>query len=181
MKLTKILESVISEIGDTSNVETYKTTWNKVSDFYSDFDDYSSITYRVDFTTGTEKTDNKYNVYLGLEKSDPFYDKESWYLDVSFGVEGEDEIVDYKSVVNSDKMYRVMATLVQIIKELIAKLEKEDKFISQIWIDPSKNFEGDTRRTRLYKAYIEKNMPAGSDLEIPDDMSYIKITLPEPK
>jgi hypothetical protein len=176
MKLTKILETVISEIGDTSNVETYKTTWNKVSDF-----DDSSITYRVDFTTGTEKTDNKYNVYLGLEKSDPFYDKESWYLDVSFGVEGEDEIVDYKSVVNNDKMYRVMATLVQIIKELIAKLEKEDKFINQIWIDPSKNFEGDTRRTRLYKAYIKKNMPAGSDLEIPDDMSYIKITLPEPK
>lgn len=174
MKLTKILEQVISEIGDTSNIETYKTTWNKVSDF-----DNSSITYRVDFTTGTEKTDNKYNVYLGLLKSDPFYDKESWYLDVAFGVEGEDEVVDYKSVVNSDKMYRVMATLVQIIKELIAKLEKEGKYVREISIDPSKNFEGDNRRVRLYKAYIKKNMPPGSYLEIPDDMSYIKVTLPE--
>ena len=178
MKLTKILENVISEIGDTTNVETYKTTWwnNKAFDF-----DDSSITYRVNFATGTEKTDNKYNVYLELLKSDPFYDKESWLLDVSFGVEGEDEIVDYKSVVNNDKMYRVMATVVQIIKELIAELSKEDKFIRQIWIDPSKNFEGDNRRVRLYKAYIKKNMPAGSDLEIPDDMSYIKVTLPEPE
>jgi len=173
MKLIKILETVISEIGDTSNVETYKTTWNKILDF-------TDRAYIVDFSTGTEKNDNKYKVYIGLNKGS-YNNKTAWNMDTAFGVEGEDDTYDYKSVVNNDKMYRVMATVVQIIKEVIDKLKKEGEYIREISIDPSKNFEGDNRRARLYKAYIKKNMPPGSELEIPEDMSYIKIILPEPE
>jgi hypothetical protein len=174
MKLTKILEQVISEIGDSTNLETYKTTWQKVNSASDD------LIYLIKFTTGTEKNDNKYKVYLTLEKSDDIDDdkEERYIMTVLFGVEGENSI-DYKSVVNNDKMYRVMATIVEIVKEMLDKLNNEGKYIKQILIDPSKNFEGDTRRARLYKAYIQKNMPQGSKLEIPDDMSYIEVTLPE--
>jgi hypothetical protein len=179
MKLTKILETVISEIGDTSNVETYKTVWN--SDFLRPISELGDdIVYIVSFSTGAEKNDNKYRVYNSLSK-ETINDKESWYMTTAFGVEGKDNAYDYKSVVNNDKMYRVMATVISIIKQVLAKFEKEGEYIRQIWIDPSKNFEEDTRRARLYTAYIKKNMPKGSKLEIPEDMSYIKVILPEPE
>jgi hypothetical protein len=173
MKLTKILEQVMSEVGDTANIKPYTTSWETTG--YTN--NARTRTYIVRFSTGGEKDDTKYRVYNILNKRER-QGKEAWYMTVEFGTEG-DISYDYSSVVNNDKMYRVMATIIQIVRDIMDEFNKEGEYIREIWIDPSKNYEDDTRRTKLYRAYIEKNMPQGSDLEVPDDMSYIKLTLPK--
>lgn len=177
LELSRLKQYLLQEIGDTSNIETYPTTWENPRNT----DELKHYTVR--FSTGTEKDDNKYVVYFSVDKRDIKTDDigPAWFMSVEFGVEGDSKSYDYVSVVNNDKMYKVMATVIQIVKELISEFDNMGHYVREIWIDPSRNFEGDTRRSRLYKAYIQKNMPEGSDLEIPDDMSYIKLTLPKKK
>ena len=167
MKLTKILEEVMSEVGDTSNIETYNTS---LETKYHDYDEQQFV---VRFTT---EKDTKYAVYIFKQTLD---EGETWSMLIEFGVEGENDSYDYSAVTNKGEMYKVMATIVKIAKEMIAKSKKEGQYIREIIIEPSKNFEDDTRRTNLYKAFVEKNMPQGSKIQVQDDMSNIKVILPK--
>lgn len=168
MKLTKILEEVMSEIGDTSNIETYRTSWETT------FNSYDEKNYIVTFTT---ENDTKYKVNIFTRKAD---EEEDWTMDIEFGVQKEGGSYDFDAIVNKGEIYKVMATVVEIVKETLIMFKRKKNHIKEIIIEPSKNFEGDTRRTALYKAFIEKNMPAGSEVYVQPDMSYIKITLPKP-
>jgi hypothetical protein len=167
MKLTKILKEVMSEIGDTSNIETYNTS---LETKYHDYDEQQFV---VRFTT---ENDTKYAVYIFKQTLD---EGETWSMLIEFGVEGENNSYDYSAVTNKGEMYKVMATIVKIAKEMIAKSKKEGQYIREIVIEPSKNFEDDTRRTNLYRAFIEKNMPQGSKIQVQDDLSNIKVILPK--
>jgi hypothetical protein len=167
MKLTKILKEVMSEIGDTSNIETYNTS---LETKYHDYDEQQFV---VRFTT---ENDTKYAVYIFKQTLD---EGETWSMLIEFGVEGENNSYNYSAVTNKGEMYKVMATIVKIAKEMIAKSKKEGQYIREIVIEPSKNFEDDTRRTNLYRAFIEKNMPQGSEIQVQDDLSNIKVILPK--
>ena len=184
LELAKHKEHLLQEIGDTSNIETYDTSWEPKKHKKIDYDKSPQI-YFVRFSTGDSEDDINYKVSIHLDKRDTKIKDVgyAWFMNVEFGTERysatfRDLYTDYTDIVNNDKMYRVMATVLKIVRELIDKFKQDGEYIREIWIDPSKNFEGDTRRTRLYKAYIQRNMPEGSDLYVADDMSYIKLTLP---
>jgi hypothetical protein len=172
MKLTKILETVLTtEIGDTSNVETYK--YSTDSETYIGHDEEL---YQIGFTT---ESDTKYKVEIQIVDRN---EDNNWRMDIEFGVEEYSYPLgvsyDFKSVVNKGELYKVMATVVQITKDLLEKFSKEGKTIKKIEIEPSKNFENDTRRANLYLAYIKKNMPQGSRVEVSPNFKKIDILLP---
>ena len=173
MKLTKILKEVMSEIGDASNIDTYKYSKTLISA------DYGQEEYKMQFTT---ESDTDYIVIIHkIDRNDD----NQWRMDVEFGVENESEggfppSYDYKSVVNKGEMYKVMGTVVKIVKEEIKESTRSNQYIRRILIEPSKNFESDTRRANLYKAYVEKNMPEGSKIAVAEDLSYIEVILPKP-
>lgn len=171
MKLTKILESVLTtEIGDTSNVETYK--YNINSEIYYPDEEL----HKIGFTT---ESDTKYRVEIQIVDKN---EDNNWRMDIEFGVEEYNYpsgvSYDFKSVINKGELYKVMATVVQITKDLLEKFSKEGKTIKMIEIEPSKNFENDTRRANLYLAYIKKNMPQGSRVEVFPGLKKIQILLP---
>ena len=171
MKLTKILETVLTtEIGDISNVETYK--YNTNSEIYYPDEEL----HKIGFTT---ESDTKYRVEIQIVDRN---EDNNWRMDIEFGVEEYSYPLglsyDFKSVVNKGELYKVMATVVQITKDLLEKFSKEGKTIKKIEIEPSKNFENDTRRANLYLAYIKKNMPQGSRVEVSPNFKKIDILLP---
>jgi hypothetical protein len=158
---------VVSEIGDASNIDTYKYSKTLVSA------DYGQEEYKMEFTT---ESDTNYIVLINkIDRNDD----NQWRMDIEFGVENDSPSYDYKSVVNKGEMYKVMGTVVEIVKEEIKESTRSNQYIKRILIEPSKNFENDTRRTNLYKAYVEKNMPAGSKIAVADDLSYIEVILPK--
>jgi hypothetical protein len=172
MKLLKILKEVISEIGDTTNVDTYM--YSKTPEF----EDHDEEVYKMEFTTESD-----INYVVIISKIDRNEDN-IWRMDIEFGVENESEggfpaSYDYKSVVNKGEMYKVMATVVKAVKKEIEQSTKKGQNIVTVRIEPSKNFEKDTRRANLYMAYIEKNMPKGSEIQVQDDLSNIKVILPK--
>lgn len=170
MKLTKILEEVMTEIGDTTNVETY--SYSRTPEF-TDFDEEE---YKMEFTT---ESDTNYVVII--HKIDRNEDN-IWRMDIEFGIENESEggfppSYDYKSTVNKGEMYKVMATVVKAVKKEIEESTKKGQNIVTVRIEPSKNFESDSRRANLYMAYIKKNMPKGSTVEVSKDLKQIEIDL----
>lgn len=85
----------------------------------------------------------------------PSYDKEEYYdFVISFKVMGE----DHSYVANKQEVYRVMATVVKIMKDWIAKFGEEN--VKRIQFTPAKT-KGvdDTRRQNLYMAYVKKQIP----------------------
>jgi hypothetical protein len=72
-----------------------------------------------------------------------------------------------------------MATVVQITKKEVEISKQRNQSIKMIRIEPSKNFENDTRRANLYMAYIKKHMPKGSRVEVSPDLKQIEIILPK--
>lgn len=172
MKLIEMLEQVMSEIGDTSNIDTYMYSRTPV------MEDSDEEQYILGFTTESDT-----NYVVSLDKIDPNEDN-NWRMDIEFGVENESEgpfpsSYDYKTTVNKGEMYKVMATVVKAVKREIEDSKKRGQNIRTIRIEPSKNFENDTRRANLYKAYIEKNMPQGSKIEVAPDLRQIEVILPK--
>ena len=90
-------------------------------------------------------------------------------LRVDFMVNESDEAT------NIGEQYKVMATMTQIIKELIAEINKlEGPRLDSVKIFPKSdngNEESnvDSKRGRLYKAYVEKNLPQGWQVSVSKD------------
>lgn len=152
----------------------------------SDLDEYQFTTYSKDPKTGKEAPKNKYVVVI--EKSDWVGKDGMWRevaFEVSFGlpVDPENQIsapVDTATEVNDpENMYRVIATVMAAIKKSIKQEESDDiSKVTRISMAPTQRNEFDTRRTQFYKKYIEKHMPAGSNVYIAPDGSKIVITMP---
>jgi len=170
MKLLKILKEVIQETGDTTNVKTYQYIKS------AEVEDYDSESYSIKFTT-----DSNINYIILIHKID-FDQNNIWRLEIEFGVENEKEgdfpaSYDFKSVVNKGEMYKVMATVIKAVKEELEESANKGQNIVTVRIEPSKNFEKDSRRANLYMAYIKKNMPKGSTVKTNLNMSNIEIDL----
>jgi hypothetical protein len=80
--------------------------------------------------------------------------------DVSFGVWNDLVGISFKAnnsweVVNTGEVFRVMATIVAITKDVIS----ENPFITKIMFDPTKRSDDDKARERLYMSYIKQQIP----------------------
>jgi len=170
IEIVRTKKESIKEIGDTTNVDTY--TYSKTPELET----YDEEVYKMEFTT---ESDTNYVVIIS--KIDRNEDN-IWRMDIEFGVENESEgefpaSYDYKSVVNKGEMYKVMATVVKAVKKEIEDSTNKGQNIVTVRIEPSKNFENDSRRSNLYMAYIQKNMPKGSTVQVSKDLRQIEIDL----
>ena len=142
MKLTKILEEVISEIGDSS-AGTYPTKEKATSRgtnyrFNTDYKD--PITGKLDSTP--------YEIEIVRWGPDG--------INVTFGVlpskRAKAGAADVKVETNRGEVYKVMATVAESVRKELAKNPK----IKEIYFEPSKKDDQDLRRFKLYMAYFQK-------------------------
>lgn len=87
-------------------------------------------------------------------------------LNITFKPIGLDQDVE----TNKNEQYRIMATIVNILKQHLSKTPN----VSEIAFSPSKYNEGDERRANMYKKYISKLLP-GSNIRIYGDKFVIEL------
>lgn len=154
MKLTKILESVLQELGE-SPTKPYK--WEQVI-FGEDHRVYN-------FNTSQDLTNPELgtNYEVDLHEMEP----EEWDLPdeengpslaVQFGVTDQEGYKSTKTITNKGEIYRVLSTVADIVK---TDLESH-KYIKTIEFVPSQRLGKDTdnsnARSRIYLQYIIKRL-----------------------
>jgi hypothetical protein len=147
MKLIKILESVLQEIGETP-AKPY--SWEKKSsdrfgsEYYFDTDPPNSTPYVVDINPKEEEEDSA--------------------IVVSFDTRSEKE-KDSDQLTNRGEMYRVMSTVMVILKDYLGRSSND---IERIYFYPSVRAGKDNpknakqnARANIYKQYIlqQKDFP----------------------
>ena len=144
MKLTKILEEVMSEIGDAS-----KEPYGPIHVFT---DDEAERQYGFSTDSGTIYEVKVETFYRGEGK--PIIAR------VSFGIIEQDGDISYDAQTGENDIYRIMSTIVEIVKK---DLKSNDADI--IEFSPSKR-KGDRDqdpmsnvRTQLYSRYIKGQFP----------------------
>jgi len=151
MKHIKIFEDFINEVGD-AGAKPYKWRWmDRRYDTYSIFTTDSGLEYEVMTQLGDGET-------LSVEYG------------VSVTTKKGNKSVDYKLVTNRGELFRVMATVVDIIQEFM----KKNPEVEYIEFEGSKNRDGDQRRNKLYMQYIKKHLNPKS---IEDDGTLITVEL----
>jgi hypothetical protein len=146
--ITEEYHDLMSEAFD-ANVSSYE--WTK---------DYENNDYYYEFIT-----DDNDKYYVDIE-NDTYEGAESWVI--SFTVGG----YKYEDTVNKGKIFRVMATIINIIKDFINNVDPEI-----ITIIPSKKNPEDNRRLNMYMGYIKKHLPSNYDVKIDYDLSNPEIVL----
>ena len=157
------LKNILKEIGEgTAKPYKYKLTRTE-SD--PDFGDYFRL-YEFVTDLGTH-----YEVMFEIEED--FSKDEPWeFMNIEFGVDEKDGGgVDYKVETNRGEVFRVMATIVEITKEIL----KERKNIKTLTFSGAKKDEDDNRRNKLYMAYIKKHIPNVKNVEV--DGSEVKVDI----
>jgi len=149
------LFDILSEIGDAA----LSVSYNKTGESLNSTKDEKTINY--EFEIG----DNAYivSLYTGLmDKYDVPQSKSNgeYYLGVVFGNKvGNKEFTTLDT--NRGEQYRIMATVTKILKDYISQHPE----VIEIVYEPVKSGPSDQGREKLYKAYVEKNLP---------DWSYTK-------
>ena len=146
---------LLVEIGDGgSKPYSYKLTREEVND--PDF----GFNYRLyEFVTDL---DTHYEVMFDIEE-DFSKDGEWETMNIEYGVDEKDGGgVDYKVETNKGELFRVMATIVDITKEIL----KERKNIKTLTFSGAKKDVNDNRRNNLYMAYIKKHIPNIKNIEV---------------
>ena len=133
----------LKEIGDAS-ARPYK--------FEKVYDDEFERIYGFETESG-----QMYNVVIEeIEPEDPFTAGGGVRLDVRFYAVGEDpEAEEYDKVVNKGELFKVMATIVDIIKKEI----EQKPYIKAISFKPSKRKSQDRARLELYKRFLKNFYP----------------------
>lgn len=119
-------------------------------------------------------TDSKLEYHVDLFNK---LDREDRYtiLTVMFNVMGG---LDYSQITNRGEQYKIMATVINIIKADIELIAKEGyPTVKKVEFTPEKNNDNDTRRASLYKAYIQKQVPNAHVDTVPS--GEIRITMPQ--
>ena len=163
IKLTNILKEIINEIGDGGS-KPYNYTLAR-EDVDEDFGFYFRL-YEFVTDLGTH-----YEVSFEIEED--FSKDEPWeFMNIEFGVNEKDGGgVSYKVETNKGEVFRVMATIVDITKNVL----KERRRIKTLTFSSSKKDEDDQRRNNLYMAYIRKHVPNVKNIEI--DGSEIRVDI----
>jgi hypothetical protein len=155
MKYIKLFEELINEIGD-AGAKPYKWRWiDRSYNNYSIFTTDSGLEYQV----------------ITQLSGDNFYD-DGETLSIEYGVKdgNKSRFFDYTLVTNRGELFRVMATIVDIIQEFM----KKNPGIEYIEFEGSKNEDGDQRRNKLYMQYIKKHL---KPKKVEDDGNKITVKL----
>jgi len=112
-------------------------------------------------------TDSKTPYFVKLIVGE--YENDQYEMTISFGT-GKSVIKKaigdkkpFVTVVNKGELYRVMATVVDIVKDAVQKCNERDMPVKYLIFKPEQEKETKTgftqsdQRLRLYKAYLEKN------------------------
>jgi len=161
----------LKEVGDAKNQQPYtdiertqmgnNTRW--------DWETPEGVIYAATAVKGPHKEGGiYYNVLFGIRKS-----KDKYY-DVSQNVTSKDT--------QTGNLFRVMKTMIDLINKEIEIDQKEGKKVKEIIMEPSKSpstsGKNDMRRANIYTAFIEKNMPKGSQVKTDSGGYKIVIELP---
>jgi hypothetical protein len=149
------LSKIIGEIGEaTSNPYSYKLTYEDRTGMKR----YSFIT-----NSGT-----KYEVSVKLDTT---------YREKSGGKNTKEIVVafktkngEYEDVTQENDSYRIMATVIQIVKDYL----KETPDVDTISFSPAKSKDNDSRRENMYKAYISKQLP-GSKVSVDGEWYVVEL------
>lgn len=156
MKHLKLFEELINEIGD-AGAKPYKWKWlDGRFTSYAQFKTDSGLKYQVN-TEIDDRRDFNHGLVLTIE----------------YGIENKTSksySVDYEVVTNRGELFRVMATVVDIVKTFMKKYPE----VEYIEFEGSKNEDGDQRRNKLYMQYIKKHLKPKS---IEDDGNIITVEL----
>ena len=159
MKLIDLLK----EVGEATT-KPYK--W----DDYWDEEDYKEYGFQ---------TDSGLNYKLEIEVLEGDEERDS--AKVAFGIveeDGSDYFTDYDKVPTKGELYKVMATVVSILKDFIKK-DKQVKYIYFKTNKLGKDLDKDqSSRLNLYKRYIQTHLSnANIDTEVVDGEETTVITL----
>jgi len=148
-----ISENVLNETGE-GNAQPYDVTIKRSDD------------YKKEYSFRTE--DNDYYEIIFNEQS---LGDNKWY--VAFGTKDADtDHYNFNVVVNKGKLYRVMATLLKVMKGFIANTKPVS-----IEIEPTKRntmHVQDRGRFKLYLQYIKKNLPPDYEFLETHDAIFIE-------
>ena len=148
------LRDILNEIGDGS-AKGYEFKVTSSSD--------KGSTYK--FTTASKLV---YVVELFITIKD-----EVKQLEVEFKVEGG----EFKDITNRGELFNIMITVVNVIKDKIAVIDKEGiNDVDVIAFTPEKADDTDNRRADIYKMYIKKQMPGAT---VEERSGEFFITLPK--
>lgn len=163
MKLTKILQEVMTEIGNSSPYYSEKVIDDEDHRIYQfETDSKPPTYYEVELN---ELEPHQYKVYkIGSGVT----------LAINFGVTDDQGHKSTKSLTNKGELYKVMATVVDIVNKDI----KEHPYINTLEFTSSKRLDKDTQesnaREKLYLKYIEMNY---KEADISKDNSSDTITV----
>jgi len=156
--MIKLLD--LLEIGDSS---AKKYNWQ----FGGKYESGGAINLDYDF-----KTDSNTQYFVKITVQESAATPLAFEMRVSFGT-GKSAIKKafgdkkpFKQIVNKGEVFRVMATVVDIVKEGIERMAKEDYPVKIILFKPEEEKEtpmgykktDENQRAKLYMAYIKQNM-----------------------
>jgi hypothetical protein len=160
--MIKLLD-ILAEVGE-GTAQKYNWSFNSSDDK----GDYNILNYT--FTTDSKV---KYFVTLVVGK-EPLNATDDYEMTVAFGV-GNSVMgkgkPSFTKVVNKGEIFRVMATVIDIVKDGIERMKKEETPIKYIIFKPEKEKETETgfkqsdQRLKLYLAYIQKYMDQIQSIE----------------
>ena len=113
---------------------------------------------RVDKNTEPGAADEppKYAAYRFNTDSGYIYDLNIFYsnnqLEIDFTANGSS-----KTVTNAGELFGVMSTITKIVKDYLLNYNRSRQ-IKKLRIEPSINYAGDHRRSKLYIQYVKKQL-----------------------
>ena len=152
------LIDILNEIGDSS---AQKYDWR----FKGKYDTGDVINIDYEFKTDS---DTQYFVKLTVRESYLF--PSAFEMTVAFGVcksiikKAFGDKKPFAQVVNKGELYRVMATVIDIVKDGIEKMAQDDypvkiiSFVAEKEKETPAGFKNTDQRAKLYIAYIKQNM-----------------------
>ena len=115
-----------------------------------------------DTASFTTEDGDRYEVKLNAFWGDNYWaEKSGNHFTIDFYLKDKNSgFNDAETIVNKGRLFRVMATIVQIAKEFMYLIDYKENYIDQLIVSPTKS-EGidDNRRANLYMAYMKKHLP----------------------
>ena len=162
MKLFPLIKEIISEVGEGTAKPYSYTSRHGIQRGEQDNATYDNATF-------TTEDGDKYEVQLNAYWGDNYWAKKLGnHFTIDFHIlDGSMGFADADTVVNKGRLFRVMATIVQIAKEFMYLSDYKDNNIDKLIVSPTKS-EGldDDRRANLYMAYIKKHLPIKNILHL---------------
>jgi len=99
----------------------------------------------------------EYLVFLVLKNKK---EDQKYYLDVGYGVKNKYDNYDYINPTNQGDVYKIMSTVIAIIKEVVINdLKYNGIEVDYLTFSPTKNNPEDKRRLKLNLAYLKRLKP----------------------